>query len=267
LPRGVEGRCIVYANPTSETVVPHFDANANFVVQLRGVKRWRLAPNDWVENPTDRYAINMKAPPPTLAAYARSPAPTAMPADAQVVDLQPGSVLFVPRGMWHATESLQEALSLNFTFSQPCWADLVTAEIRRRLIRHPRWRALADGVHAADFDARATASARLDELLDRLDDDIGSIDAGEVVEATYYAGCYQLVPGLAIRTTDTEVIVSTPDGNETTVEVDDDYCEVLPWIATRREPFSRRELGAQFPALANRAIVDVLVDAGILEMR
>jgi len=75
------------------------------------------------------------------------------------------------------------------------------------------------------------------------------------------------VPGLALDTAGSEVIVRAPDGSETTVEVDDDYREVLPWIARRTEPFSRRELGAQFPALADRAILDVLVDAGIVKMR
>jgi hypothetical protein len=169
--------------------------------------------------------------------------------------------------VWHATESLQEALSLNFTFSQPSWADFVTAEIRRRLNRHPRWRALADGVHADHADARAAASGQLSELLGRLAEDIGSIDAPQLVERTYYAGCYRLLPGLAIRTVGTEVIVRTPDGGETTIEVDDDYREVLPWLATRTEPFSRPEFGARFPALADRAILDVLVDAGILEVR
>jgi hypothetical protein len=51
------------------------------------------------------------------------------------------------------------------------------------------------------------------------------------------------------------------------VEVDEAYREVLPWIARRTEPFSRGEFAARFPALADRAVLEFLTDAGLLVRR
>ncbi|RYE89339.1 MAG: hypothetical protein EOO75_11980, partial [Myxococcales bacterium] len=119
LPRHALAYCLVYANPTGETVSPHFDANANFVVQLRGTKGWRFAPNTWVANPTERHAMNKRLPYASLRRHATSPAPTRMPARSTRVELRPGSVLFLARGWWHETVAREEALSLNFVFQQP----------------------------------------------------------------------------------------------------------------------------------------------------
>jgi 50S ribosomal protein L16 3-hydroxylase len=184
LPPGCVARCILYASPPGAGNSPHFDANANFVVQLKGTKRWSLAPNTSVAFPTDRWAMNMGPPSPELASYLTEALPTGLPADAEVIDLQPGSVLFVPRGYWHATDAVGDTLALNFTYSQPTWADVVCAALRQQLLKSDQWRQLADGLGSRDPERSAACCAQLAAMLHQLPGELFELEARKIVESS-----------------------------------------------------------------------------------
>ncbi|MFP9048716.1 JmjC domain-containing protein, partial [Enterococcus faecalis] len=63
--------------------------------------------------------------------------------DAEIVNLTPGTMLYLPRGLWHSTKSDQATLALNITFGQPAWLDLMLAALRKKLISDNRFRELA----------------------------------------------------------------------------------------------------------------------------
>jgi len=182
LARNAVARAILYASPPGGGNSPHFDANANIVVQLRGTKRWTLAPNTQLPFPTDRWAMNMGPPSPELASYLEQPLPEQMPEGADVITLEPGSVLFVPRGHWHSTESSEDTLALNFTYSQPTWADVVSAALRQQLLKDVRWRELADGIGSPDPERNAACGARLSELLHELQAHVFELEARKIME-------------------------------------------------------------------------------------
>lgn len=183
LPHSTYGRCIVYATPDGKGTAPHFDQNINFVLQLHGTKKWWLAPNESVENPTQRFTIGQPLDP-ELASYVDAPMPKQMPKDRREIILKPGSMLFVPRGFWHSTEANGEALALNFTFSQPTWVDLFTLALRSRLSLSPDWRELADGVTSRDEQRRLIAQQKLDILLADLVEDLPHWRAADILGAT-----------------------------------------------------------------------------------
>ena len=181
LPAMTYGRCLIYATPDGKGTAPHFDHNINFVLQVRGTKVWRLAPNHHVQNPMSRHTMGLAADP-ELSTYLNAPLPTAMPDEALSFELRPGSLLFVPRGFWHTTEAHGDALSLNFTFTAPTWIDLFTAALRSRLVASPQWRATADGV--SDPAKRAAAANQFDQLLFELVADLPHWRAAEILSAT-----------------------------------------------------------------------------------
>ncbi len=166
-------RCLVYATRAGNGTAPHFDQNVNLVLQLHGTKTWSLAPNTSVARPMTRYTIGQPLDP-ELQSYAKLPMPRALPADRTDVVLEPGSVLFVPRGMWHSTHATTDALSLNFTFTPPTWIDLFTAALRGRLAQSPDWRATALATSVATFDA----------LLRGLAEEAPGWNATEILEVT-----------------------------------------------------------------------------------
>ncbi len=147
-----QARCLVYATPAGQGTAPHFDQNVNVVLQLHGTKTWWLAANAHVTHPMERHTIGQRVDA-ELSTYARLPMPDALPADRTEIVLAPGSVLVVPRGIWHATRATTDALALNFTFSAPTWIDLLTAALRSRLARSADWRETAAATEVASFEA------------------------------------------------------------------------------------------------------------------
>ncbi len=183
LPAMTHGRCMVYATPDGKGTAPHFDQNINFVLQLTGTKKWWLAPNSHVKHPSQRHTMKGKLDA-ELASYAQLPFPTEMPKEAISIELKPGSLLFLPQGYWHSTEAQGEALSLNFTFSQPSYLDLFTAALRSRLLLSPEWRELADGVSSTDPERREYAEQKFDALLLELTGDLPHWNASDILGAT-----------------------------------------------------------------------------------
>ena len=168
-----QGRCLIYATPAGTGTGPHFDQNVNFVLQLHGTKTWSLAPNLHVERPMTRHTMGLPIDP-ELETYALAPMPARLPADCQSIVLEPGSLLFVPRGVWHATHAASDALSLNFTYSAPTWIDLLMAALRSRLALASEWRETASPAAAEPFDA----------LLRELAHDLPHWNAADILAAT-----------------------------------------------------------------------------------
>jgi 50S ribosomal protein L16 3-hydroxylase len=183
LPAMTYSRCMVYATPDGKGTAPHFDQNINFVIQLTGTKKWWLAKNESVEHPSQRHTLGQPLDA-ELAGYLDRPMPDHMPEKKKSITLKPGSMLFVPQGYWHSTEAKGEALSLNFTFSQPSWVDLLTAALRSRLLLSPDWRELADGVSSRDPKTREQASLKFDMLLQDLIQDTANWNASDILGST-----------------------------------------------------------------------------------
>lgn len=167
------GRCLVYATPAGKGTAPHFDQNLNFVLQLDGTKHWTLAANHHVERPLTRHTMGLP-PDPELQTYADAPLPEHMPAQRQTITLEPGSLLFVPRGVWHQTTASSDALSLNFTYTAPTWLDLLGAALRGRLALDRDWRATAT----------PTDPEALTILLHQLAAELPGWTAGDILAAT-----------------------------------------------------------------------------------
>ncbi len=178
-----ESRCLLYATPKDTGTAPHFDQNVNFVLQLHGRKNWWLAPNQHVENPLTRHTIGLPTDP-ELQTYAEKPMPKRMPSGVRPVTLEPGTLLFVPRGTWHWTKAESDALSLNFTYSAPTWLDLFTAALRSRLALSHEWRETANGVSSRNRDHKDAARQRFDMLLQELTLDLPNWTAMDILGAT-----------------------------------------------------------------------------------
>jgi 50S ribosomal protein L16 3-hydroxylase len=181
LPAATWSRSLIYAGKSGAGNFPHYDANANFVVQLQGTKRWTIAKNTHVVNPVDRWAMTSPYLPVELQGTDNE-VPRQMPAGATTVELTAGSVLFVPRGYWHATEiGSPETLAINFTYSQPSWAEVLGAVVLQRLHRQPEFRALADGLGSL-FPAREQAAhEQLALSLEKFQREVATLDVKTVI--------------------------------------------------------------------------------------
>ena len=116
---------------------------------------------------------------PDLRLYAHDGLPTRMPAEAEEYVLTPGSVLYVPRGFWHETESDEASISLHVHHIPVPWVDAVLVTLRAKLLRDPAWRA---GAHDLwDTSRRSHTAATADRLLDALAAAVDGLTADDVL--------------------------------------------------------------------------------------
>lgn len=123
----------------------HFDAQESFVVQLKGRKRWTVAHNRDVRHAAENYIAGDPVPP-SLDAQLETPGrplATRMPDDALTVTLEPGSIMYVPRGAWHATETLEESWHVDLMLPMPTWGDQLQGLLATHFHDRAAWRAPA----------------------------------------------------------------------------------------------------------------------------
>lgn len=181
LPMGTEennlckARSIAYATPAGCGTRLHFDANVNFIVQLHGSKSWKLVANTSVKNPTERYTASSFEMSAALEKQCHDMLIDEVPDDTEEILMEPGCVLMVPRGYWHETTTSEESLSLNFTFSQPSWADIFTKSMQEHLLQNADWRELADGLESLDEKRKALAVSKFKDLVKKLASEFSTI--------------------------------------------------------------------------------------------
>src|SRR6202140_3775206 len=103
-------RASVFCSPLVDGLSAHFDAQDLFSIQLKGTKRFRIAPVRELSYPYGTQFVPDTEPFDLLYPQVAQGFPDPASADFTTVDMQPGSVLFLPRGTWHATESGGDSL-------------------------------------------------------------------------------------------------------------------------------------------------------------
>ena len=165
----------LFFTPAGGGAVPHFDKNENFTIQLTGAKRWQVGETPMVPAAPDSYTLGSSVITPALApllAEARRP-------PERTVDLEPGTLLYVPRGTVHHTGAGEPSWSLNLSYCPSMWLDLLRVGLQERLAASPRWRGIVTG---AGGDPAARDANRLPELLAELRALLG--DPGEAEALT-----------------------------------------------------------------------------------
>jgi 50S ribosomal protein L16 3-hydroxylase len=176
-----QARSIAYATPAWCGTRLHFDANANFIIQISGTKKWTLAVNNSVVHPTERFTTGSLEMPLALEKQCHAELLHEAPEDAVEYLMEPGSVLFVPRGVWHETTTEEDSLSLNFTFSQPSWADVFSKSIHAYLLNSSEWRALCQGIGSSEESQQIQAKAQFQKMILTLAADLQRTSAAELL--------------------------------------------------------------------------------------
>jgi len=147
----------VFVSPRGRGARMHFDCTESFVVQLRGRKAWRIARNEQVPFPPVNY-LEGEPVPEALAPLVKRPMKA--PKKTRRVVLEAGSVLYLPRGWWHATQTLEDSAHLDLLTALPTWADTLRPLVESLFARGRHWLTPAT--------AHASAPAMLQQLIDEL---------------------------------------------------------------------------------------------------
>jgi 50S ribosomal protein L16 3-hydroxylase len=178
--------CNLYVSPGGKgTTALHFDNHEVFAIQIRGRKRWQFAPNTHVPSPLDDYAVGTQASP-ALRRICGGDFPDRLPESARTVVLAPGSVLFLPKGYWHLTHTLEASVHLTLAVDSLAWVDVVMGQVRDRLVRDEGWRR-TPGVLRGRGPRQEKTRQELSMLLGGLARALGALDAAQLAQSPYAA--------------------------------------------------------------------------------
>ena len=273
-------RASVFASPQADGVSCHFDAEDVFSIQLRGSKRFHVAPVTELRNPLGmQFGPRM---PLFDDIYPQAAAGFPRPEDArfETVDMQPGSVLFMPRGTWHRTEADTDSLAVSLICAPPSALECLLREMKYLLLQDPEWRRPLYGARA-DGPLRAAALARARQLLARAPAIVGKITEHDLVPRSETERLQQLDRDSRFqRNPETRlelapllrvVVWDQRGGEQTTLqaEVRSNHKPMLQWLADARGAFSAGELADRFPALSfadHRQVLEALARARYLRL-
>ena len=159
----------------------HCDAEESLAFLVRGRKRWTIARNNYIRNPTTSVVRSGDriVDPAQHALAGGAPPPRALEEKETVTfDLCGGQTLHVPRGWWHATEAYGECFQLNVSVTGPSWRDLLLEALGDDLILRPQWREFAYGL-AGSGTERSQAASEVSKMLTEL---LANLDVDDLVD-------------------------------------------------------------------------------------
>jgi Cupin superfamily protein len=238
----------------------HYDGTDNIILQLQGKKRIQIA-----DNPKVAYPLVTYNPGHALVSEdlfpCRGAAPPSKPVRPKTIELEPGMVLFMPAGMWHATEHRVASFSLSFVIEWPRTVDLVLARLRAELMQAPEWRRPLYGAWSADQAIRADAEAQLSVTLAGMQGPLSRVRAADALAEvpSAAAAAVYLVPDtgfcrapfmrFALRRLKNGAgelqIQSTVSYTRSVLEITPEYMPACKWIAAQRGKFSLGEMMAE----------------------
>ncbi|WP_394845376.1 cupin domain-containing protein [Pendulispora brunnea] len=259
-------QCSLFCNRRGAKTLTHFDSVDTLAIQVTGSKTWHLAPNTHVQLPTDTWA-HPQVSTHELRLYAHRQFPPEMPTEnVESHRLEPGAMLYVPRGYWHETESSEESVSLHIHILPSTWADVVLKTLHSRLLRDEAWRATAYRLwgleRAGDWD---TANA-----LEALREIVGTLTPEDVHRPAQWTpapndrvaprarGSVGVVASneeyQSVRLTSEEFALE----HATTVEMSPSFVQATLLLADGADPLSANELAERVPSLSRDEALDLV---------
>lgn len=200
LPAGC-ARLAAFASPRGDGLPAHFDGEDVISIQLQGSKRFDVAPVDGLRWPVGpQYGPGM-LPADTLYAQCAEGFPTGMPDSAESIVMRPGAVLFLPRGVWHRTEALEDSLSVSIVLRPPTLADALLEKLRPLLLAQQAWRRPLHGATGKGSAQQAELLAHAQALLNELPALIAPLDASALLRPSNQIDDrtrFQRVPGASL---------------------------------------------------------------------
>jgi hypothetical protein len=285
---GIEPGCsriTVWASPRSDGAATHFDAEDVISIQLTGSKKFEIAPMREYTNP---YGSQFGPGVPAfddMYPQLDKGFPEVVESEFQSIDMQPGSVLFMPRGTWHRTTAEQDSFSVSIMIRPPCMVDAFLEQLKYVLLQDSEWRRPLYGVRG-NAGQRKSALEWMGRVLETAPRATQAISASDIAQLPDFERLNNIERSTSFqRDLGTRIEFeqgvegqflqvktwSREGGEQNTLKmnVPPQYQATFNWLADSRVAFTAGELADRFkqvPFEQHQKILDVLTRGKYLRL-
>jgi hypothetical protein len=253
-----------FASPRGDGLPCHFDAEDVISVQLSGSKIFEVAKVDDLRFPVGRQFGPGMLPADDLYPQASEGFPRPEGLEFEQIRMEPGSVLFMPRGTWHRSHAESDSWSISIGLRPPVALDYLLHQLRLLLLQEPEWRRPLYGVAYPDA-RRNVELQRIGDLLNELPSVLAQLsptDLAPPVSDNSHRQAEQRREFLPIPMSEIRFAAANGRLQLTVSAWDHDWIEratlqtevplelepALEWLAKRRAAFGAAEFTRSFPA-------------------
>jgi ribosomal protein L16 Arg81 hydroxylase len=285
-------RAGVFASPTNGGISCHYDSVDVFSIQLRGSKKFDVAPVSEMPHPWGFQYIAGSKPIDDLYPQATGGFPDWENAEFRTVEMTPGTVLYMPRGTWHRTEAEGDSIAVSIGMEPPSAAESVLEQLRLLLLQDPEWRQPLYGAWGAGSMTDAAAE-RAEELIAKLPGLVSNLTPALIASPKMSETRRIAMMSAESRvqhTPNSRLIIGDPSSESddedsllASVEIYDrsvkqimseiempSRCEpILRWLDAQRGSFLVSDVAATFPELTedqHLQLIQSLTGAGLLKV-
>ena len=269
-----------FASPKTDGLGCHYDAQDLISIQLHGTKRFHYAPMREIPNPYGTQYVAGGRPFDELFPQTPNGFPDNKNVTFETAEMQPGTVLFLPRGTWHYTEAGTPSLSLSIMINPPSAANILLDQLNWLLLQDSDWRLPLYGARA-DGSMQEVARRRAAQLLSQLPGQLASLSPEDLIQAMHplsdrlrhvtSASRFQKAPNALLEVSDNSspqgtrgiricLDPHTPNSQHTArMEISPEALAIFQWIDGRAGVFTVGELQAAFPKFAFEELKKLLL--------
>ncbi|VAW76837.1 hypothetical protein MNBD_GAMMA15-2615 [hydrothermal vent metagenome] len=133
-------RAAAFVSETGNGASCHYDVLEVISIQLIGTKHFYIAPVHEIRYPYGYQYCPESPPYDSLYPQISRSFPDYTTQDFKQIDMQPGSVLCMPRGTWHHTEANSTSMSISLVLSPPNEIENLVDQLTVTLLQNAEWR-------------------------------------------------------------------------------------------------------------------------------
>ncbi|MGO9993434.1 MAG: JmjC domain-containing protein [Steroidobacteraceae bacterium] len=268
----------LFASPAGGGLPLHFDSSDVILIQLQGLKRLTVSELPAMHAPYGPPFHASQFPVADMYPQCVDGFPTPDERGLRVIDMEPGTVVFMPRGTWHSSAVSTPSLAASISVRPPLLIENVITQLRNLLLQDPRWRTPLYGIQG-NAEQSAQVARTIDELLPDLQRVVPLLKSAHItsmsqtpasrIESIGWSSMFQRVPNVDVQALAEQRLPgaamirlrngSVPPGvRAPELTVAETLEPVCRWIIARDASFSAEELRGEFPQFPADDILHLL---------